>query len=69
MRIEVKGCRVLGYVDYNGKGEIEVITLYVDNGKVEVGSSMCLPVQYEQAMLVLNCYSKTFEKAKTIAGV
>ncbi len=68
MRIVEKNLTVTGYVDYSGSGETDVITLHVDFGEIKVDSSMCLPVRYEQAKLVLACMNEAFIKAEAIAA-
>ncbi len=68
MRIVEENFTVTGYVDYSGSGEQDVITLHVDFGEIKVGSSICLPVRYEQAKLVLGCMNEAFIKAEAIAA-
>ena len=67
MRIEVEeGNYIAGYVDISGMGESQVIGIYIDNGSLKVGSSMCLPVNHEKAKLVLECMNATFAKAEEL---
>lgn len=68
MRIAIEdGNYVAGYADYTGNGESHVIGIYVDNGRIKVGASMCLPVRGDRAKIVLECMSATFSKAEELA--
>ncbi len=64
MRITEENGKITGYVDYNGRGEKDVIVLYVDFGDLKVASSMCLPVSHKEAKLVLSCMNEAFIKAE-----
>lgn len=64
MRVIEEGDTITGYVDYNGRGEKDVITLHVDFGELKVGASMCLPVRHAEAKLVLACFNEAFAKAE-----
>ncbi len=66
MRVTVENDTVIGYVDYAGRGERDVITLHIDFGEIKVGSSMCLPVKHAEAKLVLACMNEAFTKAEEL---
>ena len=67
MRIEVKDGRVTGYVDYDGRGyETEVISVSAEQDGLKVLSSMCLPVRYRSAKLILACFNEVFAKAESM---
>jgi len=68
MRIETDGNRVFGFVDYNGRGETDVIRLTAKKGGVTVDSSVCLPVRHAEAKLVLACMNEAFQKAELLAN-
>jgi hypothetical protein len=65
MEIERSGQEVIGRADYDGRGyKSVVIRLLVQNGEITVGSSICLPVRYQQAKLVLACFAEAVEEAE-----
>ncbi len=68
MRITIKNDTVIGHVDYEGRGERDVITLYIDFGEIKVGSSMCMPTKYTEAKLVLACMNEAFTKAEQLVA-
>jgi len=67
MRIEVKDDRVIGYVDYDGRGhDTDVISVSFGNDGLKVQSSMCLPVRHAPAKLILACFNEVFAKAESM---
>ena len=67
MRVFEDNGIVTGYIDCDGGGETDVITLHVDFGVIKVASSVCLPVDHKQAKLVLACMTEAFRLAEYIA--
>lgn len=67
MQFEKTDTKVVGRVDYDMSGhESSVITIYIEGGKIHVGSSMCLPSRHQQARRVLACMTEAFEIAESI---
>jgi len=67
MRIVVKNDIVTGYVDYNGSGhETDVIRVSIEDGTLQVRSSMSLPVRHKPALLTLACFNEVVIKAQSM---
>ena len=64
MRIEKHNGTVRGYADIGGEIEEHVITLRYSEGKITVGTSMCLPTDAEHAKRILSCYKAAFDVAE-----
>ena len=57
---------VVGWCDYDGKGEKLIISLQVDFGELTVISSTPLPKKHLEAKLMLACMNEAFIKAERL---